>query len=411
MTGNNFLKDNRRTLSLLALGSVTVASTLLLGGAKDAIPPELLLKTTADKVFVEQEYIEDGKAVVKYKYTADTEVPPSTLNTNDTKVVEEVNSLPIKDDVSPSVVEDVSMRTGNTQFFKVGKTEDGHDAYISHVFPKQQFVKDLRNGKWYNIEYATTTKQQFDQQINQQTKIGWLNKLRRIISPPAIADSSVFYPDPNAETTSVDGDVRRSSTEESFSTIRDGAGSTPTDSLTSFYAARLSADSTTDTFATLYRGFILFDTSSLPDDATLVSATLSLYGFSFSNTLGSDDLHVTSSSPASSTALATGDFGNIGRTSFGSLSYASATTSAYNDISLNSTGLATVSKTGITKLGTQLAWDLNNSFTGTWSSLGSTIFRFRSADQTGTSNDPYLTVVYTIGGGQATVPRRILIID
>lgn len=68
----------------------------------------------------------------------------------------------------------------------------------------------------------------------------------------------------------------------------------------------------------------------------------------------------------------------------------------YNNFTLDANGIANVSLTGISKFWTRLNWDTDNSFGGTWSSNKSSYYNSYLADQTGTSNDPKLTITYTL---------------
>ena len=108
-------------------------------------------------------------------------------------------------------------------------------------------------------------------------------------------------------------------------------------------------------------------------------------------------MHLSASTPSSNTNLVTSDFPNIGRTSFGSITYANFPASnAYGDITINSTGLVAISKTSITKYGLSFDWDLYNSFTGSWNSTGASSFTINSAESGGVSTDPKLVVTYTL---------------
>lgn len=209
------------------------------------------------------------------------------------------------------------------------------------------------------------------------------------------------YPDADTETTTVDGRVARGSVNQTFSAIIAGGGNGSNDTESVQNIPYLIASTTTDQFAAIYRGIYLFDTSTIPADATISSIVFSLYGVAKASGLGTTTLEVVSSSPASNTAIANGDFETIGGISYGSISYASFGTTDYNDISLS----GGITKEGITKLGTRLGWDLNGSFDGSWSSGATTRFRAYLADQAGTSNDPKLVVVYT------TTSRRIMVIS
>jgi len=204
------------------------------------------------------------------------------------------------------------------------------------------------------------------------------------------------YPDAgDPGTTTIDGVVQRSGVNETFGTIRGGAGTLATNATDFLFTAQLDATGTTNQYGRLRRSIALFDTSSLTTSASISSATIGAYGWSKTNALGSADWHVGSATPASNTTLAASDYGNCGTISFGSIAYASFSTSGYNDITLDSNGLGNISKTGVSKFSFQLSWDINNSFTGSWANSAISNFDNYSADQAGTTNDPKLVVTYT----------------
>lgn len=198
------------------------------------------------------------------------------------------------------------------------------------------------------------------------------------------------YPDAHPESTSVDGPVIRTTTSQTLANIRAGAGVSADDTLTTYDAPRLYASTTADQYQRLNRAIFLFDTSSIPAEATITSVTLSLRCTAKANGLGSPELDVVDANPASNTAVVAADFANVGTTVYGSVAYADVSTAAYTNITLDT---AAVTKAGITKLGLRLNWDTDNSFTGTWASTGSSSFTFTYADNG--SNKPTLTVEYT----------------
>lgn len=184
----------------------------------------------------------------------------------------------------------------------------------------------------------------------------------------------------------------RSGVNETFTDIRAGAGTTSDDTATS-HQVRLTASSTSNQFALLSRMIMLFDTSSIAAGATVTSATLSMFLQGRGNGLGgSVDIDIVTSTPASNTAVANGDYANLGTTPLASNGLYSMTLSAMNDWTLSTTDVV---KAGITKLGATLSWDTDNSFGGTWSSSAATFAAIRAADYAGTDNDPVLVVVYT----------------
>lgn len=221
--------------------------------------------------------------------------------------------------------------------------------------------------------------------------------------------TSTFYPDADPETTSVDGRALRGTVDETFSVIRGGAGTSASDVLDNVYAGFLRASTTASQYDTLHRGFFVFDTSAIPDADNVSSVTISLHGVSKDSALGTPNLIIVSATTASNTALAAGDFAiaGFGVTSYASVTYAAFSTTAYNDLGLNAAGLANISKTSVSKFGTMLSWDFDNSFTGSWVSGAGSSFIVYTAEQAGTTSDPKLVVEH----GPSSPPGGMIMME
>lgn len=211
----------------------------------------------------------------------------------------------------------------------------------------------------------------------------------------AKAASLTFYPDADPESTSVDGSVVYWTGSVSWDTLHDSSDGSGTYPSNDSMQVLITAGSTTDTWSKLNRCFLLFDTSALPDTATIVSATLSLYGSSKSDLLYiTPSLGVYSSSPASDTNLVNGDYDQVGGTLYSDvISYNSISTSGYNDFTLNSSGMAAISKTGISKFSVR---NYNYDALDTepdWTQAMSSTLTFYSADK-GSGYKPKLDITY-----------------
>jgi hypothetical protein len=223
---------------------------------------------------------------------------------------------------------------------------------------------------------------------------------------PVLADTtSTFYPDPDAESTSVDGEVfRYSLSGEAWSAIRGGDGTNADDSFWGHLAPRISSiDVGSGLWTLLGRLILLFDTSSLPDADPITAATLR---FKVANWLDNFDqkLSLVAATPASNTALVAADYAQLGSTRFATdLDLGSLTTAAYNSLPLNTTGLTAISNVGITKLGCRLSGDLDN-VEPTWAANTEDWLQFKTADETGTADDPYLEVIH--GAAVSAPPCR-----
>lgn len=102
----------------------------------------------------------------------------------------------------------------------------------------------------------------------------------------------------------------------------------------------------------IYRGFLFFDTSALPDGAVISAVILSIYPYQHTVTGGDFDLIVQNGQPTyPHDSLVSGDFLYSHYSSDGgSINSSTFTDDTYNDITLNATGRGWINKTGTTKL-------------------------------------------------------------
>lgn len=218
--------------------------------------------------------------------------------------------------------------------------------------------------------------------------------------------TTTVYPDPNPETTTVDGLTWDTTSTTSWATMIGAAGDLADDS-TGSAALRLFAYWTDGSnYRQNGRTIVLFDTSSVPDTDTIDSAVLSMYVIDktdpASKTPNSD---VYTSTPASNTAIATTDYAQTGSTSqTGSpVAYSSMTASAYSDFTFNATGRGNVSKTGVSKFSVKNA-NYDAAATAPGLTSADAYCRVNSADTAGTTTDPKLVVVHSAGSSFSAYP-------
>lgn len=356
--------------------------------AYQELPFEFKLKVNPEDVIFSEAYqTASGTDVVKYAY--------------------------VTDEVGPQPNEDLRRRTpvSYTEVIDEFENEDGKpmETLKTTFMSKSQFYE--KEGKWRQIEYATTTSEIFAMSgaIPYIKKREWVERL--LPGAPVFATLSTFYPDPNTETDSVDGYVEGSGYFTDFApeTACDEAfiiantstlGDTAIDSGTGLelYVGNNSSlvDPDFDCTATIRRSFVLFNTATLPDNSSISAVNFKLYVTAKTNSDndGSDTINVVSASPASNTAIVADDYEAIGSTLYATAAdITSVSTGAYTTFALNGTGIAAVSPTNVSKFGVREGHDIsglrpdnhtNNSVT------------FSSADTSGTSQDPTLDATYTV---------------
>jgi len=214
--------------------------------------------------------------------------------------------------------------------------------------------------------------------------------------------SLIAYPDPDSGTTSCDGYTDRMTVDETWSTLRSSTGNNsgfsgePTHSW-----VRMDCSTTTNQYQRLRRGYAFFDTSIIAMEDTISAATLSLYGYAKNDAIGcTPTINAYSVSTGSNTTISNSDhdISNHGSTDLSdtAITYSGFSLSGYNSLTLNTSGISNISKAGITKFSIRGNHDVSNTAPTPWSSGTNSSLTPYSADQTGTSNDPKLTVTYTV---------------
>jgi hypothetical protein len=208
----------------------------------------------------------------------------------------------------------------------------------------------------------------------------------------------ICYPDAHPEGTTVDSHLTNDNAD--WATNRGAAASSyaPAPSNATIYIEAY-------TGYTIARSILLFDTNTVPADATVDSATLELYKNATAVSNGDTSACcLVASTPASNTDIVAGDFDQLGTTRLGTdVLYSAIGTGAYFTLNLNAAGLAAITKAGITKLGIRDKRDLDNS-----APTGVNSIAMDSADGT---NKPRLTINYTPasgGGGGGGSYRNLL---
>lgn len=213
------------------------------------------------------------------------------------------------------------------------------------------------------------------------------------LSPAFGFDTLTAYPDPDPETSTVDGFTLRNTgagTNESLNTIRSGLGSYAYSATNPDFILDMIGDSGNNTFKRLSRAVYLFLTN-IGSGSTISEAIITIKGLGTQSGLGSENMVICSSSPASNTNLSTTDYSNFGSTSFCSIAYTGTTW----NFSLNTDGINNIDKSGVSKFGLRGSWDFNNNYTGTWASDARNYVYGYYSEATGTTNDPKIVITYS----------------
>jgi len=372
----NFLKKILFNEYTIFLAGFIVALILIYNYALNPVPAEV------GQVIGAQTFLNSkGELVVKYAFVG---------SNMDIAVSDNVQQT-AKEQKLELVAEDLSARTSSSRTFVTNNPEVRISEFISGP---QYFKDDL--GYWWQAEYAVATPELFAKLPKTQLYARLTDTSKFAFVKRAFADTSTFYPDPDAETNTVDGYTVRGGT-LTWSDIHDGVGTGSGDVDATAAIAQLSASATADRWAFMRRGVFGFYTESIPDGDTISSATFSLRGFSISDQF-SQSVVIDRNPPATATALANGDYDLAGwngvEQATGRITIASWSTAGYNNFTLNAAGISNINKTGASWFGTRLSGDFDNSEPVYSASLIARV-NIYLADNTGTTNDPKLVVIHT----------------
>ena len=207
-----------------------------------------------------------------------------------------------------------------------------------------------------------------------------------VVPVSAVSDTVTVY------TTNVsDGRVARTGVNATFSDLRLGQG-TDGYSTGNYSLARISSDTGTNGYNDTVRGVLIFNTSVLPDDATITSAKIGIYTYERSVGLGDTGLSITKFSINGT--INSADYQNFNDTRFADDQSISTMLSSfqYHNFTLNALGRSNISLTGDSGFGVRTAFDIDNT-PPTWASNVATYIRFNSADN-GTYI-PFIEISYT----------------
>ena len=223
--------------------------------------------------------------------------------------------------------------------------------------------------------------------------------------------TTTAYPDPNVESTSVDGYVgRNSGPNVSWTTLVNGAGTDVADIDANALCAFTQASADSGLYNQIRRCITLFDMSAIPAGEVADSGTYSVYVEAIDDVTDMGTTMVAfKTTTASNTALAAGDYTTSAlgaKISDTSTDLSSLTTSAYNNFTLNATGVAAVVD-GITKFGVTTEQDRADS-APTWQANSTTNATVSMADTAGTTQDPKLVVESSVPVAAPVISKPLI---
>lgn len=201
----------------------------------------------------------------------------------------------------------------------------------------------------------------------------------------------------NYNTGAGDGRVLYDTATEAFATMRaraTGSIAQPTET-TTYCTISLAAGTDCNQ---IDRMAMPSDTSAITSAATVTAASLNLYTVAITNT-ASANIYTVTTSLAATTTIALGDFdqdkwGGASPTDQGNAALSGWSTSQYNAITLNATGLTNISKTATTQLGTRMGADFTNTHGGS-----AVTGQVQVNTSENASNKPYYAVTYSTASG------------
>jgi hypothetical protein len=208
--------------------------------------------------------------------------------------------------------------------------------------------------------------------------------------PPVSADTMIVY-----TTNATDGSPTTDSLNQTWPSIHDRANADTVLSGSATLYSGVRSGGETDTWLSIYKTAIIFDTSALPDPSAISEVTVGLYRKdSGIGSLGDSGITIVKFNIDG--AIDVTDYQKFdSKTLFSTYKNISTlTTAKYYNWSLNPLGISNISTTGNTGLGVLVQFDIENT-TPIWAAgRGSSRFDFASSENI--VNAPFLEITYTV---------------
>jgi len=234
----------------------------------------------------------------------------------------------------------------------------------------------------------------------------------RLTPTSLMLTSTLVHPDPHAESTSVDGGFNQEGN-DTWANIRGAASATAADSAVAL-GTYVGDWNNAGGYRWCYRSAWLFDTSGLSGDTVdsgIFSVKLSSIPLVEDLLLTNKSMRLVTCAPASNTALVNGDYDSFTTTANATdVTVVSGVDETYSNFTLNATGEGNVDASGITKFGLRHTADAldeepfdggSDDYNG-WNGI-------HTADASGTSNDPKLSIQHSAGAGGGATPTPTLL--
>lgn len=178
----------------------------------------------------------------------------------------------------------------------------------------------------------------------------------------------------------------------SWSSIRNAGSGTYIASSSGERIATVQADA--GGFNWLARGILAFNTSILGNNIRIISTKVRIYGNNKADTLSiTPVLHLASATPSNPASLAAGDFSQIGRVTFGNITYAGFSTAGWNEFASNDNIILNINNLGYSCFSLQLSNDINDAAPTLPGSVATSTFAINMIDG---SNQPELVIEYEL---------------
>lgn len=297
--------------------------------------------------------------------------------------------------------------------FKIAITADGDNGHLTHlVVPDENGDIEVEYNKYDPVFKKIVSR---IEKYREDPTENLLIKLENIIrAKKQKSDSSKIISGKVGTTTSslnpvagsnapVDGRVRRNGVNETFATIRNANGTAAFDS-DAFTSIGLFASGSTNQYEELVKVLMGFPTGDIGAGQNVDSATLLLFSDLSGTGVGDTDFDILDDAPASPSSLAASDYENsLSTTRLATgIAISAWNVGSYTTFTFITAGEDHIDVTDDTFMSMRLKWDVDNNFTGSWSSGALTRVRLFFVDDADSNKHPNLIVEHSVAAAAFT---------